>query len=207
MENWLRWVSRVGTTTRPLYACQQRIKQLFQNVTGHGCRGFRRSQVLAGGILDSTRGLSTPADAREKIASIQRSLIQVSISGVVFPQVSGKEIKWRSPVKLFSLLKIPAMVLGFGAVVVFAPTCKAQSEVSPDHFDGTDPWEIAARKPVTPRTKAAPAPASYQVRNEKAGSGAGLQLAAARDLSNPVPHNTVAVQDKRKTAVRKANKE
>jgi len=50
-------------------------------------------------------------------------------------------------VKLFSLLKIPAIVLGFGAAVVFTPTCKAQSEVSPDHFDGTDPWEIAARKP------------------------------------------------------------
>ncbi len=109
--------------------------------------------------------------------------------------------------KPFSLLKIPVLMLGFGALLFFSPTCKAQSEVNPDHFDGTDPWEIAARKPVTPRTKAAPAPASYQVRNEKAGSGAGLQLAAARDLSNPVPHNTVAVQDKRKTAARKSNKE
>ncbi len=109
--------------------------------------------------------------------------------------------------KPFSLLKIPVLLVGFGALLFFSPTCKAQSEVNPDHFDGTDPWEIAARKPVTLRTKAAPTPASYQVRNEKAGSGAGLQLAAARDLSNPVPHNTVAVQDKRKTAARKSNKE
>src|SRR5260370_34287566 len=107
--------------------------------------------------------------------------------------------------KPFSLLKIPVLMLGFGALLFFSPTCKAQSEVNPDHFDGTDPWEIAARKPVTPRTKAVPAPASYQVRNEKAGSGAGVQIAAARNFSNPLPHNTVAIQDNRNTAVRKSN--
>ena len=111
-----------------------------------------------------------------------------------------------SPMKPFSLFKIPVLLLGFGALLFFSPTCKAQSEVNPDHFDGTDPWEIAARKPVTSRTKPAPAPVSYQAQNKKAGSGAGLQLAAARDLSNPMSHNAVAVQDKRKTTVRKSDK-
>jgi len=109
-------------------------------------------------------------------------------------------------VKLFSLLKIPAIVWGLGALVVFAPTCKAQSEVSPDHFDGTDPWEIAARKPVAAKAKPTSATGSYEVRNKKTGSDATLELASARDLSKSMPHNAVAVQDKRKVAVRKSDK-
>jgi hypothetical protein len=110
-------------------------------------------------------------------------------------------------VKLFSLFKIPTIVLGFGALVVFAPTCKAQSEVSPDHFDGTDAWEIAARKPVGAKAKAAPAIGSYQARNKKTGSEGTIQLASARELSKSMPHGAVAVQDKRKVPVRKSDKE
>jgi len=105
--------------------------------------------------------------------------------------------------KPFSLLKIPVVLLGFGALVLFAPSCKAQSEISPDHFDGTDPWEIAARKPVAPKSKAATATGSYQAQNKKPGPAATVQLAAARELSKPAPHDAVAVQDKRKTAARK----
>ncbi len=109
--------------------------------------------------------------------------------------------------KPFSLLKLPVLLVGFGALVLFTPTCKAQSEVNPDHFDGTDPWEIAARKPVTSRTKPTPEPASYQAQNKKAGPSARLQLAAVRDLLNSTRHDAVvAVQDKHKTAVRKSDK-
>jgi hypothetical protein len=50
--------------------------------------------------------------------------------------------------KPFSFLKIPVILVGLGTLLLFTPTCKAQSEVSPDHFDGTDSWEIAARTPV-----------------------------------------------------------
>jgi len=107
-------------------------------------------------------------------------------------------------VKSFSLLKLPILLAGFGALLLFSPTCKAQSEVSPDHFDGTDTWEVAARKPVTAKAKA-PATASYQANNQKAGSSASVQLAAVRDMSNPVPRNAAAVQDKRKPAVRKSD--
>jgi len=110
-------------------------------------------------------------------------------------------------VKLFSLLKIPTIVVGFGALLFFAPNCKAQSEVSPDHFDGTDPWEIAARKPVAAKAKPTLATGSYQAQNKKNGLSASLQLASARELSKSTPHSTVAVQDKRKVAVRKSDKE
>ena len=107
--------------------------------------------------------------------------------------------------KSFSFLKLPVLLAGFGALLFFSPACKAQSEVNPDHFDGTDTWEVAARKPVTPKVKSASALPSHQAKN-LAGSGASVQLAAVRDLSNPVPVNAVAVEDKRKTAVRKPNK-
>jgi hypothetical protein len=105
-------------------------------------------------------------------------------------------------VKPFSLLKIPVLLVGFGALLLFAPACKAQSEVNPDHFDGTDPWEVAARRPVTARTKTgAAAPASYLAQNKKAGSAASLQLTAAREVASPAHGNTVAVRDKRKPTV------
>ena len=108
--------------------------------------------------------------------------------------------------KSFSLLKIPVLLLGFGALLFFAPACKAQSEVSPDHFDGTDAWEVAARRSVTARTKTGAAPASYLAQNKKAGSAASLQLAAAREVQSPAHRNAVVVQDKRKPAVQPPDK-
>jgi hypothetical protein len=108
-------------------------------------------------------------------------------------------------VKSISLLKIPVILLGFGAVLLVAPPCKAQSEVSPDHFDGTDPWEIAARTAVATKAKPAKTTGSYQAQNRKAGSGANLQLAAIHDGPKSMPRNAVALQDKRKIAARKSD--
>ena len=103
--------------------------------------------------------------------------------------------------KPFSLLKIPVLLAGFGALLFFAPACKAQSEISPDHFDGTDPWEIAARKPVAQKAKTASQVGSYQAQNKKADSAASLKLAAVREASNASHDNAVAIPDKRKVAV------
>ena len=107
--------------------------------------------------------------------------------------------------KPFIFWKIPMMVVGLGGALLLAPACKAQSEVSPDHFDGTDAWEIAARTPVPANAKSAANGASYQAKNQKASAGASLQLAAVREVTKSVPHNAVALQDKRKTAVRKSD--
>jgi hypothetical protein len=104
-------------------------------------------------------------------------------------------------VKPFSLLKIPVLLAGFGALLFFAPACKAQSEISPDHFDGTDTWEIAARKPMA--QKAALQHGLYQAQNKKADSSASLKLAAVREASNASHDNAVAIPDKPKVAVRK----
>jgi hypothetical protein len=103
-------------------------------------------------------------------------------------------------VKPFSLLKIPVLLAGFGALLFFAPACKAQSEISPDHFDGTDAWEIAAHKPVVRKAMVAPERASYQAQNKKADSAASLKLAAVREASDASHDNAVAIPDKRKVA-------
>jgi hypothetical protein len=108
--------------------------------------------------------------------------------------------------KPFSLLKIPVLLMGFGALLLFTPTCKAQSEVSPDHFDGMDSGEIAAHKPVAPGIKQLLASASYQAQDKKRSLGASLQLAAVRDPLNSTPRNAAVVRDKRKVAVRKSDK-
>jgi hypothetical protein len=42
--------------------------------------------------------------------------------------------------KSFALFKIPLILSGISAVLLLAPACKAQSEIAPDHFDGTDSW-------------------------------------------------------------------
>ena len=103
--------------------------------------------------------------------------------------------------KSFSLLRLAVLSASFGALLFFTPTCKAQSEVSPDHFDGTDSWEVAARKAAAPNAKAAAERKSYQAQDKKAGLSASLKLAAVRDTSNPTDHSAVAIQDKRKMAV------
>ena len=44
----------------------------------------------------------------------------------------------------FGMLRISMIVLGFAAAMFIAPQCRAQFEIDPDHFDGTDSWQAAA---------------------------------------------------------------
>jgi len=163
--------------------------------------------MLANRIHDGTPGLSTRPKADERINSIQRIWsLRLPLSGVLTPRFREQD-ESEAPVKSFSLLKLPVLLAGFGALLLFSPACKAQSEVNPDHFDGTDTWEIAARKPMTPQAKAAQKSGALQAQSQKARSGANVQLAAVRDVSNPATRDAVAVQDKRKPAVRKSDKQ
>jgi hypothetical protein len=108
--------------------------------------------------------------------------------------------------KSFSLLKIAVSLLGFGALLLLTPSCRAQSEVSPDHFDGTDSWETAARTPA-PHTAHAPAPKNQLAKTKAASSQSSLQLASDRQLSAPQRQNGVVIQNKPKPAVRKTEKQ
>ena len=109
--------------------------------------------------------------------------------------------------KSFSMLKMAVTLLGFGAVLVLAPSCRAQSEINPDHFDGSDSWEVAARTPA-PHAETSRASRNQQAENKQAqskpaGGSSTFQLAAERQSSAPQPHDAVAIQDKRKPSARK----
>jgi hypothetical protein len=108
--------------------------------------------------------------------------------------------------KSFRMLNIPVMLLGFGVAMILAPTCKAQSEVAPDHFDGSEPWAASQSAPQ----KASPAkdkqtPGS-QARTHQTNSPATLHLASKRDSSAPAQPASGAIDDKRKASARKPKK-
>lgn len=109
--------------------------------------------------------------------------------------------------KHFMLLRLPFLVLGMGAALLLTPSSKAQSEVSPDHFDGTDSWAAAAQTPHTPTQKQVVAKPSFQAKSQKNAQSSALQLALARDASKPVSHDAVAAEPKRNTAPRKPEKQ
>lgn len=101
--------------------------------------------------------------------------------------------------KRLILLKLSALLFGIGAALVLTPACKAQSEISPDHFDGTDSWATAARPAqAQPQKQPAPKP-SLQAKSQKT-KGSSFQLAADREASKPVSREAVAIDRKRKTA-------
>jgi hypothetical protein len=109
--------------------------------------------------------------------------------------------------KFFRMLNIPVMLLGFGAAMILAPACKAQSEVAPDHFDGSEPW--AASQPVPQKVspaKSRQTPSASQARTQQTNSPATLQLASKRDSSAPAQPASGAIDDKRKASARKPKK-
>ena len=99
--------------------------------------------------------------------------------------------------KLFMVLKLPLLVLGIGAALLFTPACKAQSEVSPDHFDGTDSWARGAQAVHAPVQKTA-AKASLQEKGQKTNQASTMQLAAVREVSKAVNREAAAADRKRK---------
>ena len=101
--------------------------------------------------------------------------------------------------KHFMVQKLPLLVLGMGAALLFTPACKAQSEVSPDHFDGTDSWARSAQAVHAPLQKTV-AKASLQEKSQKNNQASTIQLAAVREVSKPVNHEAPAVDRKRKVA-------
>lgn len=104
------------------------------------------------------------------------------------------------------LLKLSVVFFGIGAALVLTPACKAQSEVSPDHFDGTDSWAAAARSVHGQPQKQTSAKPSLQAKSQKTAQGSAFQLAAAREVSKPVNREGAAVDRKRKPATRSSDK-
>lgn len=101
--------------------------------------------------------------------------------------------------KSIKMLKIPAILLGFGGALLLSPACKAQ-EVSPDHFTETGVEGVYQPAPSKPAAPAVKRKQVSQVRVHGAGSSATLQLAASNTASLPPQPGTQPVAEKRKPA-------
>ena len=109
--------------------------------------------------------------------------------------------------KPFRMLKIPVILLGFAGALIFSPACKAQQEVSPDHFTDTGIEHVyqAAPHKVT-ASKLQQTPPALQVRNHGTDLPATPLLTATRHSLSPVQPGALAIPEKRKTAPRKPQK-
>src|SRR5258708_3607644 len=83
--------------------------------------------------------------------------------------------------KSFSLLKIPVMlVLGAGAMLVLAPSSRAQAEIAPDHYDTVEALS------ASPKPKASGKTASRNLgQGDATGSGCRPKLAARETRRGP----------------------
>ncbi len=106
--------------------------------------------------------------------------------------------------KPFTFYKLPIVLLCLGGALILAPQSRAQSEVAPDHFDGTDSWAAAASA-MAPWQRAKPqyAQESLQARDNKPATLA-LEPVAARSVAAPRRSDAIATK-KRKPATPKSN--
>jgi len=101
--------------------------------------------------------------------------------------------------KPFIFYKLPIVLLCLGGALILAPRSRAQSEIAPDHFDGTDSWAAKAR---AQKAKPQSAQATLQARNNK--PAATLEPVAARNLTAPRRSDAIATK-KRKPATPKSD--
>jgi hypothetical protein len=97
--------------------------------------------------------------------------------------------------KSFCFLKLPLVMFALGGVLTFAPGARAQSDVAPDHFDGTDSWAASASVQA-PSVKPKPlsVAATQQVRSSH----------STDPVLKPVAVHELAANKKRKPAARKS---
>jgi len=84
--------------------------------------------------------------------------------------------------KPFTIYKLPALLLCLGGALALAPASRAQSEVAPDHFDGTDSWAAAAVAKV-PAKKDQPQTAAALTARSNKPAAPSLQPVAAREVT------------------------
>lgn len=101
------------------------------------------------------------------------------------------------------LFKLALFAFGIGATLLLTPACKAQSEINPDHFDGTDSWAVAVQTVHAPAQKVGVRKASPSAKNQRNAHNAPFRLAANREASTPVRHDIMAVEAKGNAAPRK----
>jgi hypothetical protein len=106
--------------------------------------------------------------------------------------------------KPFTFYKLPIVLLCLGGALVLASPSRAQSEIAPDHFDGTDSWAAAASaKAPAQKAKPQPALATSQARNNMPAAPP-LEPVAARSVAASLRSDAIVTR-KRKPAAPKPN--
>lgn len=82
--------------------------------------------------------------------------------------------------KSSTLLRMTLGLASLSITLLAAPASRAQADVAPDHFDGTDSWAAAAAVPA----KSAARP-TVQAASARAPKSAQVQPVAARTVVNP----------------------
>lgn len=91
------------------------------------------------------------------------------------------------------------LLLALGGAILLVPQARAQSDVAPDHFDGTDSWAAAAvAKVPTAQAKSHTVPATLQAQNTKPVSPV-LQPIAAHEVTAPSRSNASANKKRKPT--------
>ncbi len=109
--------------------------------------------------------------------------------------------------KPFIFLKLPLVILALGGALILVPQARAQSEIAPDHFDGTDSWAAAASAKVSAskaKSTSALASATLQARNNQLAAPS-LQPVAAHDVAAPSRSDANATKKRKPAAPKSSN--
>jgi hypothetical protein len=100
-------------------------------------------------------------------------------------------------VKSIDISKLAVLLVGLGGFLALAPQARAQSEVAPDHFDGSDSWAVAASPKISaPRPNPRPTSMTRQASGSKSGTA----------VAQPVAARTVTVSRRSESAATKKRK-
>jgi hypothetical protein len=94
------------------------------------------------------------------------------------------------------LLKMCVVFVGVGAGMLFAPTCRAQAEVSPDHFEGA----VASTAPMTPAKIVTVQAKQNPTLAARSSQKVTVQHSAKHESGSAAAASGAAVADKRRTA-------
>jgi len=105
--------------------------------------------------------------------------------------------------KSFAMWKMPMLLAGLGAVLLFSPAAKAQSEIAPDHFDGTDSWETSYQAQTVKSSKTNHKAATMQAQAGKPGTAATVRSSKPTSPATAPAADTVVIAENRKPAILK----
>lgn len=106
--------------------------------------------------------------------------------------------------KPFNFYRLPMLLVTLGGALLLVPQARAQSEIAPDHFDGTDSWAAAATAKVpASQAKSYAAPVILPASSNKSAAPK-LETVAAHEIT--APRRSQAIADKKaKPATKPSN--